>query len=384
LLIDVAYGLPEAGVAREETSMNGVSSVSPRALHPITGSQHRELRVPYALRRVPLASFASVLPLGRAPDAGDIALARVEKIGKNARLELTDGRPCSLHEGDLASVVFGNRYATAQFEGYASRDGDACDLLSMGGLCGLVRSKHASVAGPTKLRLLGMLGDAAGRPLMLGNFALPRRAPPFQPSVVVVCGSSMDAGKTHTVVSLIRGLRRDISHVASVKLTGTAAGRDTWAMLDAGSCAALDFVDAGFASTYLCTLQQLLGAFDLLITHAALAGAEWVVLEIADGLLQGETAALIQHAPFARNVDAWVLAASAPMAAESGVRMLRGWGIEPLVVSGLVSMSPLGCRETEAATGVACLTAQALRAGELNRKLLSEPRPPLVAAVAVS
>lgn len=343
------------------------------ALHPLGASERGELRIPYALRRVPGGSFASLLPLKAAPAAGDIALARIEKIGKNARLELTTGRPCNLHEGDLAAVVFGNRYATAQFEGYARSEGDGCDLLSMGGLCGVVTSKHASVADPTKLRLLGMLGNAAGQPLVLGDFALPRRAAPSQPSVLVVCGTSMDAGKTHTVVSLIRGLRRDVSHVASVKLTGTVAGRDTWAMLDAGSCAALDFVDAGFASTYRCSLEQILGAYDLLIAHAAIADASWVVLEIADGLLQKETAALIQHPTFARTVDAWAFAASTPMAAESGVRILRGWGIEPRAVSGQVSMSPLACQEAESATGLPCLTAAALQAGELNDRLLAGP-----------
>ena len=42
----------------------------------------------------------------------------------------------------------------------------------------------------------------------------------------------MDAGKTHTVVSVIRGLRRQGYRVAGVKLTGTATGKDTWKMLD--------------------------------------------------------------------------------------------------------------------------------------------------------
>src|SRR5262249_52110119 len=159
-------------------------------------------------------------------------------------------------------------------------------LLSMGGLCGLVASKHASVAEPTKLRLVGMVGDPAGKPLVLGDYALPRRASPSQPSILVVCGTSMDAGKTHTAVSLIRGLAREVSHAGGIRLSGTATGRDTWAMLDAGSCAALDFVDAGYASTYLCSLEQILAVHHLLVAHAALAGAFWVVLEIADGLLQ--------------------------------------------------------------------------------------------------
>jgi len=77
-----------------------------------------------------------------------------------------------MNEGDLLTAVFGNRYATEQFEGYARINGDTCDLLSMGGLCGLVKSKHASVAEPSKLRIFGALGDADGCALRLRDFSL--------------------------------------------------------------------------------------------------------------------------------------------------------------------------------------------------------------------
>lgn len=95
------------------------------------------------------------------------------KIGKNASLELSSGRRCSLHEGDMFPVVFGNRYATTQFEGYARRDEDRCDLLSMSGVCGLVESQHTKAAEPSKMRLLGMIGDANRCPLWLRQFHLP-------------------------------------------------------------------------------------------------------------------------------------------------------------------------------------------------------------------
>src|SRR5213594_3490763 len=98
-----------------------------------------EMRVPYALRRVPKSKFATLLSQPTHPQPGDIALARLEKIGKNTRLELAEGRAATLHEDDLLAVVFGNRYATEQFEGYAQADGDACDLLSMGGCAALSR-----------------------------------------------------------------------------------------------------------------------------------------------------------------------------------------------------------------------------------------------------
>src|SRR5262249_33124608 len=204
------------------------------------------------------------------------------------------------------------------FEGYARTDGDRCDLLSMGGLCGLVESKHASVPDPSRLRLLGMIGDADGRPLRLREFALPSVPALRKPRVIVICGSSMDAGKTYTAMSLITGLHRHGYRVAAAKLTGTAAGRDTWNMLDAGGCVALAFIDGGFPSTYLCTLEELLDVHNRLVWHAAAQSADWLVVEIADGLLQRETALLLQALRFRATVDAWVLAAGEALAAAGG------------------------------------------------------------------
>ncbi len=182
----------------------------------------------------------------------------------------------------------------------------------------------------------------------------------------------MDAGKTYTVASTITGLRRSNFNVAGIKLTGTAAGRDTWSMLDAGACAALDFVDGGYPSTYLCPLPELLDLYRLLTAQAAAQGADWIVVEIADGLVQKETAALLRSPAFTSTVDAWLLAASDPLAAVGGVAQLKLWGIEPVAVSGLVSMSPLAMREVTEATGRPCMPAKALQRGELTSALLKD------------
>lgn len=326
------------------------------------------MRIPYALRHIPPAHFDSLLPVPGMVAPGDIVLVRVEKIGKNGGLELPSGRRCALHEGDLMAMVFGNRYATHQFEGYARLDGDRCHMLSMGGLCGMVESKHASVSDPTRLRILGAISDDQGRPLQLRDYmGKPANAStPQHPGVIIVCGTSMDSGKTYTTMSLILGLRRAGHRVAGIKLTGTAAGRDVWSMADAGACIALDFVDGGWPSTYLCSLDDLLSLYNCLIDQAAAKGAAWAVIEIADGLFQRETAALLQSPRFTSTVNAWLLAASEPMAAASAVSVLRGWDIEPIALSGMFSMSPLGIQEAHEATGVTCFTAKELQAGALN------------------
>lgn len=354
---------------------------------PMDATMRRDLRIPYGLRRVPPERFVTLQPLCGDPQMGDIVIAAVEKIGKNTRIELANGRPCTLHLGDLVATVFGNRYATMQFEGYARANGNACDLMSMGGLCGLVESRHAAIPDSSKLRILGQAVDADGVALRLQDFALPPVTPAGRrPSLVVVCGSSMDAGKTHTAASLITGLRKVTERVVGIKLTGTASGRDSWTMLDAGALTVLDFIDGGYPSTYLVGLPELLALNDLLIGHAAARDAEWVVMEIADGLLQGETAALLQSPAFTRTVDAWMFAAGDPLAAVSGLQILHGWGIRPFGISGRMTMGPLCVRETAAATGVTCFTAAELQAGRANPLILlaagTAGDPPSVASMA--
>src|SRR5437763_1251862 len=81
------------------------------------------------------------------------------------------------------------------------------------------------------------------------------------------------------------------------------------------ACAVLDFVDGGLPSTYLCDLDELLNLYDLFRAHAASQGATCMVVEIADGLLQNETAALLQSSRFSQTVDTWIFAAGDPLAA---------------------------------------------------------------------
>jgi len=339
-------------------------------IKPLPQEIKSRLRVPYALRRVPPASFAFLLPCPRSVHAGDALLVRLEKMGRNTRFELASGRLCNLHEGDLMAVAVGNRYATEQFEGYADIDGQFCDLLSMGGLCGLVKSKHAGVPDPTRLRILGAIGTEDGRALHLRDYALPPVAASRRPRTIVVCGTSMDSGKTYTAFSLIFGLQSQGHRVGAYKLTGTAAGRDTWSMLDAGADPVLDFIDGGHPSTYLCQPEELLDLHDLLSGHVAVEGADWLVIEVADGLLQAETAALLQSPRFTSTVDAFIFAAGDPLAATGGVSVLRTWGIEPIALSGRFTMSPLGIKEAKAATGLPCLTARKLQYGDLNERLV--------------
>src|SRR6202023_2115789 len=113
----------------------------------------------------------------------------------------------------------------------AGTDADYCDLLSIGGLCGVVTSKHATVGDQSNLIFSAPMASGRGLPLRLRQFAVstPRIDLNRRPRIIVVCGTSMDSGKTYTAMSLIVGLQKQGLRVAGIKLTGTAAGRDTGA-----------------------------------------------------------------------------------------------------------------------------------------------------------
>jgi hypothetical protein len=192
--------------------------------------------------------------------------------------------------------------------------------------------------------------------------------------VVGVCGTSMDAGKTYSVRSAILGLRTQGLRVAAIKLTGTASGRDRYSMLDAGATPALDFIDAGHPSTYLCPINELMDVYGILVSQATAQRADCIVIEIADGLVQRETTALMTNPRFIGSVNAWLLAANDALGAAGAVSILKGWGITPLAITGNASRSALVRREVEVATSIACVSATDIETGYLNPQLLKATR----------
>src|SRR3979411_3241341 len=63
---------------------------------PFTDEMKNSMRVSYALRWVPVQTLSTLLPFPDSPRAGDIVLARLEKIGRDAGLELANGRRWNL------------------------------------------------------------------------------------------------------------------------------------------------------------------------------------------------------------------------------------------------------------------------------------------------
>lgn len=329
---------------------------------------HDAIKHSYAVHAVPIPAMTGIVPLETSPQVGDLALAEVVELGRHTTLETRQGVSTSLFPGDRLLVAFGNRYATDQYEGYVPRRPlGACDLLSIGGVCGDVASMHDAMTSPTRLRLLGSVCDLAARPLNLRSFALPLPSaePLERPEVLLVVGASMNSGKTTTVGTLARALSRAGNRVAALKVTGTAAGKDGRFFASSGARPVLDFTDAGYPSTYLLELDELLIVYRTLLAYARAAGPEYVVIEIADGIFQRETRMLLESSVLHDTVDHVFFAANDSLSAESGVRALRLAGLPVRATAGMVTRSPLATREAEAATDLPCLSVERMMSGEI-------------------
>lgn len=326
-------------------------------------------RQAFATRRVPSAAMKGLLPGPLRPAVGDLVLARVEKIGQHKQSELVNGRKATLHPGDLVILAYGNRYAPDQFEAFVPLDLGPCRMIAGGGLAGRDVARHASMAEPTAIRPLGLLCDGQGGRLNLRDYALPAAPQAPLPPVVVVCGSSMNAGKTHSAAMIIRGLCAQGYRVGACKVTGTGSGNDLWKMHDAGALRVLDFVDAGWPSTYLTPLPVLERIYTDLIAHTAI-DMNVVVVEIADGLGQAETAHLLRCDALRQTATALVYAAPDPMAAAAGERWLVEAGLPLVALSGLVTARAEDSEETRALVKTPVLSAGQLALGDAMRRCI--------------
>jgi len=336
----------------------------------------------FASRAVPLDQVSGVVPVsGESPRAGDLMLAEVLAVGKNKTVEDRDGRTMYLFPGDRVVGVFGNRYATDQYEGYVPAEPvEVCDMLSVGGLMGEVTSRHDATAAPTRLKVLGQVSDPQGRPInQLGYGSLTGcddYAPPLPAGagaeVVVVLGSDMNSGKTTTAGTVARALSRAGHRVAAAKVTGTAAGKDGRFYESCGARPVLDFTSVGYPATYMVSERELLWIYNSLLYRLHSGGPDYIVVEVADGIFQRETRMLLESGEFRASVDHLFFAASDSLSAESGVRRVREHGLPLRATAGAVTGSALARREAEEATGTPCLSVDRIMDGALVDLLASD------------
>ncbi len=300
------------------------------------------------------------------PKTGDVGIFEIIKLGKHTTIQSETRRNAAIIPGDWIMAAFGNRYSTAQFEGYVP---DSCNgelhILGAGGIVGLVHSMHYNYIdiGPTTIRLIGLVRDKFGNVI---NTKVHKHhkmvsftgAAAAATKVILSVGSSMDSGKTTTAAYLVNGLKKSGYKVAYIKLTGTAYTKDCDFNYDLGADNTADFSDFGFPSTYLCEEKELLDLYESLLQKVTTYGPDYTLIEIADGLYQRETKILLTNYRFRETIYSVLFSASDSLAAINGANTLYSFGLSPFVLSGLFTASPLLIEEVKNNTILPVLTIE--------------------------
>ncbi|WP_165362650.1 DUF1611 domain-containing protein [Promicromonospora panici] len=332
------------------------------------------------------AAFGLITDPARAPRPGDVVLARVVTIGQHRRLESPVSRRQILFEGDEILVSYGSRYAADQFLAVLPEDLGPCHLAAAGGLASRVVDQHADVEDATVIEPIGLLSTSDGvanleafapHTVRPARAEVPGAGAASRVPVIAVVGTSMNSGKSTTLACLAHGLAAAGLTVHAGKATGTGAGNDAHLFTDAGAHRVVDFTDFGRPSTFGLPFEDVRDVFatmvDVLASPAEHGAPDVVLVEIADGLYQGDTSRLLTDDAFRSVVDRVVFAAGDALGASGGILALRALGCEPSVVSGVLTASPLATAEARVALDVdvvptydLCLPAIALAAADLG------------------
>ncbi len=312
------------------------------------------------------------------PAAGDVAIFEVITLGRHEAIQGEDKRITAIFENDFIMAAFADRYATSQFEGYVPTfPMELYDILGAGGAIGVVKSKNALLKDiePTKIRMIGYCCDDSGK-VINTKWYQKQRIPftgelPNNVKVILSVGSTMDSGKTTTAAHVARGLKYSGKKVAFIKFTGTCFTKDKDFVYDCGADVAIDFSDLGFPSTYMCQKEELLDLYQSLLARIADEKPDFIVMEIADGLMQRETNFLLRSREFMATIHSVVFSCGDSLSAFQGFDILQQWGITPALISGRFTMSPLLIEEVKNNCAVPVLTIEEIMTGKFNNLLVS-------------
>jgi hypothetical protein len=338
--------------------------------------------LPSAAFTIKLSQIKRYKPSNRPPEPGDVVYGAVSRIGEHSSLENASGRIHRIYDGTKAIFVFGNRYAPDYYEGVVpDRMLEELDLLARSGMVGAVKTKNTLVKDPTKVRVLGYVCDETdGEVLNTRDFSLiaPSRTVKKQPRspMILICGTSMNSGKSMAAAACCWALSSLGHKVRAAKVTGTASLKDILHMNDAGAHPYADFAYLGYPSTYMLPEEDLLEVFNNLDLKLANNPNNFWVVEFADGIMQRETAMLLNSPQVRERIHKLVFCASDAFGAIGGLRLLaQEFNLVPDLLSGVCSSSPLLVRELSRFTNIPVFNSAEVDVNALAHILTNGMKP---------
>lgn len=314
-------------------------------------------KVGSVVSKLDLGRTLAVIGERRPARTGDVVV--VQALTDSAtynQLELRTGRLAKINPGDVIVGALGSRRALKGFVGDvpgAIGAGDELHLLNMGGVIGECKGHHSSLSDAIRVRVLGCVADAEGRPRNIadGAVALRDTLPAGVAPLVVVAGACMNSGKTFAATEIVRQATRAGLRVAAAKLSGVAALRDTLNMADHGAVATASFLDCGLPSTV--GVGDLAPVAKAIITCLNESAPDMIVIELGDGILGGYSVdSVFDDAELREALAALVFCASDYVGAWGGIELFKRRGMTVDVVAGSVTDAQMGEDYIESEMGV--------------------------------
>ncbi len=298
-----------------------------------------------------------------APTHGDVIYGEVDRIGHHQSIESKAGRIHKIYSKDRGIFVVGNRYAPDYYEAkIPDSPVEEIDLIARSGVVASMISKNNKIKDPTSIKVLGYVCNRDGQ--ILNTTKYPAVTPkqtfksPKRAKMIVFVGTSMNSGKSFAAAATVKSLTTLGYNVRAAKITGTASLKDIMNMADAGAEKVADFTYVGHPSTYMLNKSDIINIFnDLDLKYANKSQNYWVV-EVADGILQRETAMLLSSSEFKDRIHKIVFCAGDALGALSGKRLMKDkYGINVDMLSGVFTAAPLHITELKGFTNLPVLNS---------------------------
>lgn len=331
--------------------------------------------IPSAAYNISRKQIKGYIESDKNPEIGDLVYGSIERIGQHGSLENSQGRIHSVHQGSTAVFVYGNRYAPDYYEGIIpEKSAKNADLLARSGVLGLVKTKSSKVIDPTKVKVLGYVCDENENVINTRRFPLvqAKRVEKKYPraKMILVVGTAMNSGKSAAAVACCWALNAMGYNVRASKVTGTASLKDILHMNDAGADPFADFSFLGYPSTYLLPDEEMLHIFNTLDLKYANNKENFWVVELADGIMQRETAMLLRSEEVRSRIHKLIFCAADAFGAIGGLEVLKKqFDLAPNAISGICSSSPLHVQELKTFTEVPVFNSMNADANKLTEIL---------------
>lgn len=321
-------------------------------------------------RAAGFAGQVELRPLAREQWAdGDFVAAEIlDAPGIPYLVEAPSGRMVEATAGDVLVGALGRREATLEAVGGWSdvRDDLRMQPLTAAGILGRITSQAISIGPLPQLEYRGHVMREGRRFRMSEVVGAPGDGHPRAP-VVLIIGTSMDAGKTVAAKAIVRALKERGLRVAGAKLTGVGRYRDILAMSDAGADFIADFVDGGLPSTVVDEASYT-RALAIVMAKLAAAAPDVIVAEAGASPLEPYNGAIAVR-ELGESVRCTVLCASDPYAV---LGVMTAFEIRPDLVSGRATSTDAGIALIERLTGLPCANLLDRRSGPALTRMLAD------------